>query len=249
VSGDHRWLVLRLEGPLAAFGGVTIDAVGVTRDYPAASMLTGLLANALGWSRRDSEAHRALQNRLIFGARRERENPLGILTDTQNVQLDDDEPGWKRGWTTHGTPEKRGGGSLGIHRRTREYHADAFVRVVLRLDPAGQAPDLDALAVALLRPARPLFLGRKPCLPAWPLWHPAEGWVKAPTVHAALSALPELTGGEHRALWPVGEGPEDGPGVDKVVALADRRNWQTGLHGGTRLVVEGRIAAAPGRLS
>ena len=48
---DHRWLVLRLEAPLLAFGGVAIDQVGVTRDYPAASMLTGLLASALGYRR------------------------------------------------------------------------------------------------------------------------------------------------------------------------------------------------------
>ena len=46
------WMHLRLCAPLAAFGSTAIDALGVTRDFPAQSMLVGLLANALGWTRR-----------------------------------------------------------------------------------------------------------------------------------------------------------------------------------------------------
>ena len=48
-TATRRWLVLQLEAPLVAFGGVTIDHIGVIRDFPALSMLTGLFANALGW--------------------------------------------------------------------------------------------------------------------------------------------------------------------------------------------------------
>lgn len=261
LPGGHRWLVLRLEAPLVAFGGVAIDAVGVTRDFPAASMLTGLFANALGWGRGDVEAHQALQDRLIFAARREWENPAGILTDTQNAQLASRE----RGWTTWGTPEERGGGDLSAHphRRRRDYHADACVRVVLRLDdPTGAGdvdpsaiPNLDTLAACLDRPARPLFLGRKSCLPTHPI---RQGDIRAANAYTALECLPLLDpslrggakpgpGGRLRALWPVGEGPDRGAMVDKVVAIADRRNWRTGLHGGTRQVVEGWIpSAAPG---
>ena len=50
-------LILNLESPLMAFGGETIDNLGVIRWFPAASMLTGLLANALGWRRVDRELH------------------------------------------------------------------------------------------------------------------------------------------------------------------------------------------------
>ena len=46
-----------------------------------------------------------------------------------------------------------------------------------------------------------------------------------------------------RAIWPVGEGPEDGDDVFRVVDLPDLRNWRTGLHGGTRRVVEGVVWA------
>ncbi|AWK85353.1 type I-E CRISPR-associated protein Cas5/CasD [Azospirillum thermophilum] len=239
----HRWLILRLEAPLLAFGGVAIDAVGVTRDFPAVSMLTGLFANALGWDRTEVEAHQALQDRLVYGARRDRANPLGLLTDSQNAQLEARE----RGWTTWGRPEERGGGGQGIHRRRRDYHADACIQLVVRLDPADGTPDLDALAAALERPARPLFIGRKPCLPTHPIWAPGME-VTAPTVHAALSLLAPADDADDppwSALWPADEGPKTGRNVHRVTALADRRNWRTGLHGGTRMVVEGCIGVSP----
>ena len=52
-----RHLILRLEAPLMAFGGETIDNYGVIRRFPSASMLTGLLANALGLRRTQAQDH------------------------------------------------------------------------------------------------------------------------------------------------------------------------------------------------
>ncbi len=240
MSAVHRWLVLRLEGPLLAFGGVAIDQVGVTRDFPAASMLTGLLANALGWQRTEWQAHQSLQDRLIFAARRDRESDTGVMTDTQNAQLEKSD----RGWTTYGSSEGRAGASyMAPHRRQRDYHADACVTVVLRLDPAEDMPDLDAIAAALDRPARPLFIGRKPCLPSRPF---SAGTVHAPSAYEALHSVPAVVDappGPLRALWPQTEGPTEGRQVHRIVALPDLRNWKTGLHGGTRLVVEGTVKA------
>ena len=237
----HRWLVLRLEAPLMAFGGVAIDQIGPTRDFPAASMLTGLVGNALGWHWSDRDAHEAMQDRLVFAARRDREGT--VLTDTQNAQLTKAD----KGWTTHGAPEGRDGASYAApHRRLRDYLADASTRVVLRLDQAVQPPTLDALAEAFDRPARPLFLGRKPCLPSVPLLaREDERWVTADTAYTALCAIPG-DGKRVRAQWPVGQGPESGDGVDVIAVadVADLRNWRTGLHVGSRRVVEGRIAPA-----
>ena len=234
---SHKWLIIRLEAPLMAFGGVAVDQEGPTRDFPSASMLTGLAANALGWHWSDRDAHQALQDRLIFAARRERKpRASGILTDVQNVQLSKAD----KGWTTFGMPEGRDGASYGApHRRTRHYLADQAVRVVLRLNPAEVDPTLDRLAESLERPARPLFIGRKPCLPACRL---LDGWVDGDTAHEALCALPGS--GTFRALWPVGEGPETGDSVERVNDLPDVRNWRTGLHGGSREVVEGRVKGA-----
>lgn len=230
-----RWLKLDLAAPMLAFGGVAIDHVGPTRDFPAASMLTGLFGNALGWQWRDRAAHQGLQNRLIFAAALLAEGQL--VTDSQNVRLEKSD----RGWTTWGAPEGRAGDSYDApHRRRRDYLCDVEVLVVCRLAP-GDGPDTDALdtdaldtealAAALDRPARPLFLGRKPCLPSRRLF---AGWVEGDTAHAALAAA--LTRAA-RAQWPEGEGP----GGDRRRDLADLRNWRSGLHGGSRPVTEGRI--------
>lgn len=230
-----RWLVLRFRAPLASFGGTAIDARGVTRDFPAASAITGLLANALGYERRETECLDRLQERLVFGARREQEPPLGRMTDFQTAKLGAND----RGWTTRGRVEGRAGGAATYdspHIRYRDYHADIRMIVVLHMSPADAPPTLDDIAAALDRPARPLFVGRKSCLPADYLLAPQESdrWVEAEDARAALMAVDGK--GEMRALWPAtpGEGRE----------VADRRNWRSGLHGGTRRVEEGRITPA-----
>lgn len=240
---ERRWLILRLQAPMLAFGGVAIDHVGATRDFPALSMLTGLLANALGWERTDWERHQALQDRLIFAARRDREDEGGLLTDMQNARLEKKD----EGWTTWGRPEGRGGNIetyRAPHRRRRDYSVDACVLVALRLEPDAEPPDQDALAAALERPARPIFIGRKPCLPSAPLLWRRD--LETPNAYAALAqatAESERPVKALRAIWPLGEGPEDGSEVFRIVDLPDLRNWRTGLHGGTRKIVEGTVSA------
>lgn len=237
-----RWLVIRFEAPLVAFGGVAIDQIGPVRDYPAASMLTGLIGNALGWHWSDGVAHQAMQDRLIFGARMERPKSV-LLTDSQNVRLAKSD----KGWTTRGAPEGRDGASKSYdapHRRFRDYHTDLSLHVVLHLQPADTVPTLDVVAEALDRPARPLYLGRKPCLPSCPLLAPgADRWVVGRSVQEALCTIPGPPT-PLPATWPVGEGPEFGQGVDRITDLADLRNWRSGLHAGSRRVVEGRITPA-----
>lgn len=245
---DKRWLILDLEAPLISFGGVAIDHMGVIRDFPAASMLTGLFANALGWRRTEQEKHQDLQNRLVFAARLDRDNPAGLLTDTQNAKLEKND----RGWTTWGMVEGRDGASYGApHRRKRDYHMDALTVIALRLEPEGDDPCIDRLADALERPARPLFIGRKACIPSRPLL-PVKGderFVIAPDAYTAVSrpafrrdgvASPRPRSGV-RAFWPRGEGPDAGSAVHRIYDLPDVRNWRSGLHGGARQVVEGLV--------
>ena len=216
-----------------AFGGETIDNLGVIRDFPAQSMLTGLIANALGWRREDATAHDRLQARVVFGARLDRAG--SHFTDFQTAKLGHDD----RGWTTIGQPEGRAGGDgtyKGQHQRYRDYHADASTLIALRLEPADEIPTLDAVANALQRPARPLFLGRKPCLPAAPLF---AGWIDAPDVLTALrDAAPLAANARPRVMWPAGEG--EMPGA-RQIDLCDERNWTSGVHGGWRPVCEGNL--------
>ncbi len=243
-----RHLVLTLEAPLMAFGGVTVDNYGTIRDFPAASMLTGLIANALGLRREDRQAHQRLQDRLVFAARHERMPTY--LRDYQTAKIYEND----KGWTIRGVPEGREKspsyksrdehGKFLTHQRYRDYHADAALTVVLRLEPADEAPTLDDLADALLRPARPLFIGRKPCLPSCPLIapDPAASFIETQTVGEALETIPRHSEDALRALWPAGEGGTTR--TDRALDLADERNWSSGLHGGTRRVCEGTIQPA-----
>lgn len=234
-----RHLILNLESPLMAFGGETIDNYGVIRWFPSASMLTGLLANALGWRRVDRERHQQLQDRLVFAVRIDREPDGGVrMRDFQTAQLAASD----MGWTTRGQPEGRAGGANTYnspHLRYRDYFADMRVTVALRLDPDGGSPTLDNLASALQEPKRPLFIGRKPCIPSAPLVGDKD-IVEGDT---ALSALLDRTidldpDDPVRLLWPDGEGVE-GVREDRSYMLTDQRNWVSGLHCGGRLVCEG----------
>ena len=231
-----RWMRLQLYAPLAAFGGETIDAHGVTRDFPAQSMLTGLFANALGWTRTMGVEHQALQDRIVYGVVSEQEPALARTTDYQTARLAKDD----RSWTTRGVPVGRAGGPnsyAGAHQRWRDYHADLRVSGVVRLDPEDMAPTLDALAAALEHPARALFIGRKPCLPSAPIFN---GWVEAVDARTALCSLVPDDGERWWAFWPASEGVV---GAHRTTFVTDERNWITGFHGGARQVCEGRLSA------
>jgi len=65
-------LLLRLEAPLMSFGAVMIDKRGVIQRYPALSAVCGLLANALGFHHRDTDALERLQQRLRYACREDR---------------------------------------------------------------------------------------------------------------------------------------------------------------------------------
>jgi CRISPR system Cascade subunit CasD len=224
---------MRLEAPLMAFGGETIDNYGVIRDFPALSMVTGLLANALGYRREESELHDRLQARLLVGARLD--NQVQRLTDFQTAQLSKDD----KGWTTLGIAEERRGGADSYkspHLRYRDYHASLNVLVALRLEPAAESPTLDDLAQALDHPARPLFIGRKTCLPSRRVF---AGWHEAENVLAALQTAQLPDKARHlRVQWPEGEGMLAG---DRSLDLCDERNWRSGVHGGWRPVREGHF--------
>ena len=231
-----KHLILNLESPLMAFGGETIDNLGVIRWFLSASMLTGLLANALGWRRIERERHQQLQDRLVFAARIDREPRSGVrLTDFQTAAINNTE----QSWTTRGRPEGRGGGTYQNHLRYRDYFADMRVTVALRLEPADDAPTLDDLVHALQEPARPLFIGRKPCLPSAPLYRET---IEAGSALAALLAasieLEEDPKGTVRLTWPQGE-DDAAVRLTNTYMVTDQRNWVSGLHGGGRLVCEG----------
>jgi CRISPR system Cascade subunit CasD len=229
-------LILRLEAPLMAFGGTMIDANGPTFDLPISSMVTGFIANALGWHRGERDRHQSLQDRLVMGTRLDR--PGTALRDFQTAQLGAND----KGWTTRSKPEERKGGVntyKSPHIRQRHYRADAFVTIALRLDPPDADPTLADVEAALKTPARPLFIGRKPCLPSRPVL--SEPPVEADNLLAALRLAPLAPANRLHArladrqpkvrfALPSGEWPGDVQHRSEMVA--DVRDWNAGVHAG-----------------
>lgn len=250
-------LILRFHATLSSFGSVAIDEKRGTDELPGRSLLTGLLANALGWHHRDGEQLNRLQSRLVYAVRQDRAGDL--LEDFHTVDLG--QPFLLQGWTSHGRPEGRGGGTnKSTHIRRRHFLADAAHTVALTLEPADESPDLDDLERALGRPARPLFLGRKTCLPSRPLVGHRDqvDRLRAPDPLSALARVPAwdpdpsaASTGPFRVWWPgrmAGADPEGplpaGVRFDRSRPLYDERDWRHQLHAGRRFVHEGVLTLA-----
>jgi CRISPR system Cascade subunit CasD len=262
-----RVLILRLAAPTMSFGGPLVDAIGSTTDRPHRSMLTGILANALGYDHADSKQTERLQERVRFATRQDRAGEL--LRDYQTIDFNQQHLP-VGGWTTRGVVEERKNADkkTGTHIRERFYLADAEYVVALKLVPSDEAPTLDELALALRRPARTLFIGRACNLPSRPLF---DSIVEASSLHAALETVPfieresssaSVTAGRLdaafgadlsepesttaderkslRAWWSPGEGPDQ-----SVIthAITDERDWHNQIVVGRRMIYEGTVRA------
>ena len=236
-----------------SFGGPQVDHIGNTGMFPTLSQITGLCGNALGYCHGDSDRLQGLQDRLRLASVVLREGRE--IEDYQTVDLGQDHLR-RPGWTTRGRPEHRDGGldaKFGTHIRLRPYRADAAVLAAIALSPEEGDPSPAGLAAALDRPARPLFLGRKACLPAEPivfgLLDDAPDLVGA--LHSAPRAFPERwvtvdghsDSAEFLAEWPVDdEGGLSRSERARTQRVVDQRVWRHQLHGGERVVMRGRLA-------
>ena len=175
------------------------------------------------------------------------------LVDFQTVDLGQEHLR-NPGWTTRGHTEHRDGGDakFGTHIRYRRYRADSNVLTAAALAPADEEPTLMDLRDALERPARPLFVGRKPCLPAAPvLVGTVEGAVDlADALARAPAEFPDrwaeiARGGASQE--PEVELPVDDernlPDTQRLQTrrVVDARDWRNRLHGGERAVLRRRL--------
>lgn len=226
-----------------SFGGVMIDQHGFTDRFPGTAMLTGLIANALGWRHEQFDELQRLQERIAYAARWDSQPQE--MVDYHTVDLS--QPKMRaEGWTTRGVPERRGGGSkLGTHQRYRHYWVDGLMTVVLHLK-GEDAPDLQAVQEALQHPARPLFLGRKTCLPARPLLDPLTPVVEGDDLLAILRKVPVWgRDGTPRtgpvrvlACWPAELGVA---GHGEIRQVYDLRDWANQIPAGSRWRAEGLL--------
>lgn len=235
-------ILLRFDAPLVSFGGPAVDHNRVVQPYPALSMLTGLIANALGWDHRDYERLNGLQERLRYAARIDRSG--AALVDYQTVDLGQD---WmlarKAGWTTRGRIAERGGdprNATGTHQRLCHYRADS-IHTLASVLVGEQDPTIEDIVSALREPARPLFIGRKCCLPAGPI---LVGVVETDSLVSALATTPRArraNEGRLQAWWWEGDDSRAASGESRVFPTSDERDWLGGVHVGRRLMREGHV--------
>ena len=237
-------LVVTFDSPLMSFGAPIVDHHGRTSEFPSRSMVTGLLGNAMGYDHSDTEKLERLQERLVLAFRQD--CPGEHVVDYQTVDLGQEYMRDKAAWTTWGHVDMRKGGPsvTGTHVRYRHYIADAVVVGFVTLNPSHETPRIHDLKEALQRPARPLFIGRKCCLPSRRIFNEI---IQGESLLQVLQSYPlqckqdyEARAGKDTGLiaqWPHSE--DSGMAMTRL--LSDGRDWQNQVHCGQRLVKEGRI--------
>lgn len=188
-----RYLILRLDGPMQAWGTHTFEDFRPSNLYPTRSGLLGLLAACLGIERSDHAGQAALAASVEFSVRVDTtvERPGRAHPLTRNgVKLPD--------FHTVMDARKVDGKSnkFPVVSR-REYLFDAAFTVALGAK-SGATFSLDAIAAALRRPLYTPTLGRRSCPPARPVF---DGEVEAENAVVALrnaSGNGELIYSEHK---------------------------------------------------
>src|SRR5690606_11401870 len=122
--------------------------------------------------------------------------------------------------------------------------ADAVFTIALTLVPPEPEPTIDAVAAALDSPERPLFLGRKPCLPAAPiLLERFEATALREALENAARLDParsdEAEPDHLAAWWPDGDVEADE--ADVLLEVTHQRDLTNPIHGGQRLIRHGTI--------
>ncbi|MBM7000857.1 type I-E CRISPR-associated protein Cas5/CasD [bacterium] len=139
-------LLLELAGPLQSWGIDGRFTERGTGHEPSKSGIVGLLASALGRRRTESVDDLVRLH-------------MGVRVDQPGVYERDFQTMHQRSWDKQAERWVRAGDSK---LSNRSYLADAVFVVGVEMEDAA----LDTFATALLRPAFPLYLGRRSCPPA-----------------------------------------------------------------------------------
>lgn len=213
-----RYLILRLEGPMQAWGTHTFEDFRPSNLYPTRSGLLGLLAACLGIERADLETQAALAGSVEFSVR----------VDTTVTRIGGKCPAQKPGvklpdfHTVMNARKVDGKAKEFPVVSRREYLFDAAFTVAVGAKP-GATFTMEMIAASLRRPVYTPSLGRRACPPTRPLF---DGYVEAAD---GVEALQKVSGSGLLIY-------SENPASDQPLRLRD-----VPLHGkkrqfGTRLV-------------
>ena len=161
-------LVFQLQAPLSSWGEAAVGEFRGTAEWASLSALIGLLGAALGLLREDESAHAALRDGLGFA--------VGLLSggsllrDYHTAQVPPRAAMKGRPHATRRHELALPKADLSTILSTRDYRQNGACLVAIQARVPTAAPSLPALAAALREPRFVLYLGRKACAPAAPLW-------------------------------------------------------------------------------
>lgn len=149
----NRYLVLKLQGVMQAWGGHTYEDLRHTELIPTRSGILGLLAGSLGIDRKNVGQQKALAASVLMAVRTD--TPSKRITDFHTVM------GARK---VDGKPNKNPVVSR------REYLCDAHFTVLLQEKANDTAFTVDNLAEAVQNPIYTTFLGRRSCAITRPIY-------------------------------------------------------------------------------
>lgn len=217
-----EFLVFQLQAPLSSWGDTAVGEYRPSHAYPGVSALVGLLGAALGVRREDEAAHTALRDGYGFAVGLQANGKL--LRDYHTAQVPGQAAMKKRPHSSRkdelAVPKEQ----LNTILSTRDYRQDAAC--VVAVQPFAQAPhSLERLADALRRPKYVLYLGRKSCPPAAPLYPRIVTADSARRAFEDYRALIDNLLAEHADKF--GRRPLQSPG--KLIRVAWSDGIETGL--------------------
>lgn len=158
------YLLFRLYGPLAAWGGIAVGQERPSDAHPGKSALLGLLGAAMGVRRDEEQQHQRMAAAYRFAVRVDA--PGVLLRDYHTIQV----PPERRKVVYYTRRDELRADTLNTILSSREYRCDALYTVALWIRDGQSAPfTLSELKQGLKQPRFPLYLGRKSCPLALPV--------------------------------------------------------------------------------
>jgi len=215
---SRRYLIMDIEGPTMSFGGPQIDALPDEIGFPTASMLTGLIGNALGLTRADGIVLNAIQASMEMSVATIRSGKR--IVDFQTVDLGKPHMVGPM-WTLRGKAFEREGSGDALARQVRYRPLLADAHFVCAVAFGADAPyTAERILEALREPARPLFIGRVGNIPTSLVGHSVAD---ADDPESAIRSAGFERIAEMRV--PSTEGIHHVPGL---------KDFRTGIHSGTQ---------------
>ncbi|MGN1189872.1 MAG: type I-E CRISPR-associated protein Cas5/CasD [Candidatus Ornithospirochaeta sp.] len=165
-----RYLALWFEAPLQSWGVESKFSLRNTFEFPTKSGIAGIILSSLGRGGEEREflSHFSSFNEtaISFVPKEEKEHLSQVLTDFQVVGngYDESDP-----WELNMIPKKRDGGKAvrgGAKLTFRHYLQDAHFGVIQEVDEVLA----DEISSGLSNPIWPLYLGRRCCIPSFPIF-------------------------------------------------------------------------------